>query len=344
MLARKLIEAFAAPFHIDGQELVTAASVGITVFPLDDKKPEQLLKNADMALYEVKSERRGTYQFYAPEMHVRAQARKKLETGLRRALERDEFRLKFQPLIAVKTGRVVSTEAVLRWPHPEWGAISPNEFIPIAESTGLIVPLGDWALRAACAQAVAWREAGLPEIPIAVNLSAIQFKRAELVDTIGGIIEETGIEPHCLVLEITESVLMDEVVAVTDLLHRLHALGVQLAIDDFGTGYSSLSYLKRFPVDNLKIDRSFLENVLDDPDDAAIVKAIITLGKTLNLRVVAEGVETAEQLALLEERDCDEIQGYFFSQPVDAGQFAAWWRGQLAAEGGAGARTGAGYG
>ena len=229
-------------------------------------------------------------------------------------------------MVSIDSGEVAGVEALLRWRHSERGMIDPSQFIPVAESTGLIVPLGEWALREACAQCIAWREAGLPPIPVAVNLSPIQFKRAGLTDTVMQVIAETGIDPAWLILEITESVMMDKTAAVIDQLQALHALGLSLAIDDFGSGYSSLAYLQRFPVDKLKIDRSFMEDVLEDPDAAAIVKVIITLGKTLNLKVVAEGVETEEQLALLREQGCDEIQGDFFSRPLSADAFAAWYR------------------
>ena len=326
ILAQKLIDTLAKPYEIDGHEVITGASVGITLYPIDAAEPDQLLRNADMALYQVKSESRGTHQYYAPEMQARAQARKELETGLRHALTRKEFSLHFQPVVSIDSGEVAGVEALLRWRHSERGMIDPSQFIPVAESTGLIVPLGEWALREACAQCIAWREAGLPPIPVAVNLSPIQFKRAGLTDTVMQVIAETGIDPAWLILEITESVMMDKTAAVIDQLQALHALGLSLAIDDFGSGYSSLAYLQRFPVDKLKIDRSFMEDVLEDPDAAAIVKVIITLGKTLNLKVVAEGVETEEQLALLREQGCDEIQGDFFSRPLSADAFAAWYR------------------
>ncbi len=221
---------------------------------------------------------------------------------------------------------MVGAEPLLRWRHTERGVINPNDFIPVAESTGLIVSLGEWALREACTQCVAWRKAGLPPIPVAVNLSPVQFKRAGLTSTVTQVIEETGIEPGCLMLEITESVMMDKTASVTDQMQALHALGLRLAIDDFGSGYSSLAYLSRFPVDKLKIDGSFMDNVLDDADTAAIVKAIISLGQSLNLTVVAEGVENDDQLAFLRAQGCDEIQGDHFSPPLPADAFAAWYR------------------
>ncbi|MFQ5958027.1 MAG: EAL domain-containing protein [Alphaproteobacteria bacterium] len=325
-LAQKLIDTLVRPYELDGQEVITGASVGITLYPADATEPDQLLRNADMALYQVKSESRGSHQFYAPEMQARARARKQLETGLRHAVKQQEFSLHFQPVMSADSGEVVGTEALLRWRHPERGMIEPHDFVPVAESTGLIVPLGEWALREACAQCLAWREAGLPAIPVAVNLSPVQFKRAGLTSTVTRVLEETGIEPGWLMLEITESLMMDKTASVTNQLQTLHALGIHLAIDDFGSGYSSLAYLKRFPLDKLKIDGSFMENVLEDADADAIVKAIITLGKSINLRVVAEGVENEDQLAFLRTLGCDEIQGDLFSRPLSADAFAAWYR------------------
>ena len=324
-LARKLIDALAAPFTLNGQEVFTATSMGITLFPLDDKEPEQLLKNADMALYQAKAEGRGRYRFYDVKMNARAQARKTLEFEMRRALERHEFCLHFQPKINTFTGDLTGVEALIRWQHPERGMVLPGEFIPVAETTGLIVPLGDWVLHTACAQSVAWQKMGLPPVPVAVNVSAIQFKGTDFIDTVTRAIDESGIDPACLELELTESTVMDETEVMTELLHRLRDLRLNVAIDDFGTGCSSFLRLKELPVNKLKIDLSFVRNVTDDPANAAITKTIITLAKNLNLGVIAEGVETAEQFAFLLQHECQEVQGYYISRPLSGDQFTVWY-------------------
>lgn len=324
-LARKLIDALAAPFTLNGQEVFTATSMGITLFPLDDKEPEQLLKNADMALYQAKAEGRGRYRFYDAKMNARAQARKTLEFEMRRALERHEFCLHFQPKINTFTGDLTGVEALIRWQHPERGMVLPGEFIPVAETTGLIVPLGDWVLHTACAQSVAWQKMGLPPVPVAVNVSAIQFKGTDFIDTVTRAIDESGIDPACLELELTESTVMDETEVMTELLHRLRDLRLNVAIDDFGTGCSSFLRLKELPVNKLKIDLSFVRNVTDDPANAAITKTIITLAKNLNLGVIAEGVETAEQFAFLLQHECQEVQGYYISRPLSGDQFTVWY-------------------
>ncbi len=281
-----------------------------------------------MALYQAKSAGRGIYHFFDADMNERAQARKLLETEMRQALKQGEFLLYFQPIADTATGRIVGAEALVRWDHPERGIVLPGEFIPVAESTGLIVELGAWVLRETCAQAVAWSEAGLPPIEVAANISAVQFKRAGLVDTLARAIEETGLDPARLTLEITETVVMENLASMTTLLNRLHDLGVGLAIDDFGTGYSSFSYLKQLPVDKLKIDRSFLINVATDPADAAIATALITLSKQLNLETIAEGVETEAQLEFLRQQGCSQVQGYLLSPPLPADQFVAWYNDQ----------------
>ena len=309
---------------IDGHEVFTATSIGITVYPTDDTNPDQLLKNADLALYQAKAEGRNTFQFYDSRMNQRAQARKNMERDLRQALERDELQLYYQPRVNIKTGEMVGAEALLRWQHPEKGMVPPNEFIPIAESTGLIMEIGAWVLNTACAQHVAWRDAGLSAISVAVNLSAVQFRSASLIETVSQAIKDTGIEPSYLELEITESMIMDRIESVLQILQWFRNLGIQMSIDDFGTGYCSLGYLKRFPVNNLKIDRSFVRGVIEEEDDAAIVKTIITLSRNLGLKVVAEGVETNAQLEFLRQQGCEEAQGYYFSRPVPADQLIAW--------------------
>ncbi len=324
-LARKLIDVLAAPFTLNGQEVFTATSIGITLFPLDGKEPDQLLKNADMALYQAKAEGRGRHRFYDAKMNARAQARKTLETEIRRALESHEFRLHFQPKVNTASGELTGVEALIRWQHPERGMVLPGEFIPVAETTGLIVPLGEWVLRTACAQSAAWQEMGLPPIPVAVNVSAVQFRGTDLIHTVARAIEEAGIDPVCLELELTETTIMDETEVMTELLHRLRDLRLNVAIDDFGTGCSSLLRLKELPINKLKIDLSFVRNVTNDPANAAITKTIIALAKNLNLGVIAEGVETAEQFAFLRHHECEEVQGYYISRPLSADQFTVWY-------------------
>ena len=326
VLARKISEALAEPFDLDGNLISTSASIGNTVYPLDNGDPHQILKHADLALYQAKRTSRGSFHYYDAELNAQAQQRKWLENQMRTALESQQFILYYQPKVNIVGGEVVGAEVLLRWRHPECGMVGPAQFIPIAESTGLIVPLGEWVVREASKQCVAWRRQGLPPIPLAINVSAVQFRRSELVESIAEIIEETQIDPTWLGLEITESMIMDRVDPMMALLHRLHEIGIRLAIDDFGTGHSSLSYLRRFSVDTLKIDRSFVRNVENDADDATIAKAIISLGKSLNLRVIAEGVETERQLDFLREHGCEEAQGFFFSRPVSADDFAGWYR------------------
>ena len=281
-----------------------------------------LIKNADAALYHAKSEGRNNFQYYAWEMNASAMQRLTLESALRRALEREEFLLYYQPQVDLASGRIIGLEALLRWQRPEHGLVSPGEFIPLLEETGLIVPVGEWVLHTACRQGRIWQQAGLPPIRIAVNLSALQFRQPDLVGMVARILAETGFDPvtQGLELELTESLLMKNVGETVATLHRLHEMGVKLSIDDFGTGYSSLSYLKRFPLNSLKIDQSFVRDLSSNPDDAAIVSAIIALGHGLKLSVIAEGVETAGQLAYLRELKCDEMQGFLFSRPVPASE------------------------
>lgn len=323
-IAQMVSEALSEPINLEGTEVFSTASVGITLFPEDSLHPDTLLKNADMALYQAKNSGRGKFSFYNADLNARALRRKELEAALRTAIADDGLRLNYQPKVDIAGGKIVGVEALLRWTHDDYGDISPVEFIPIAESSGLIVPIGDWVLRKACEQLVAWQSSGLPPVPIAVNLSAVQFKRTDLVEAIGQLIEEFRVEPEWLELEITESMIMDNVESTVQALHGLHDLGVSLAIDDFGTGHSSLAYLKRFPMDKLKIDRSFVRDVVDDSDDAAIAQIIINLAKQLNLDVIAEGVETVPQLEFLRQHGCDVAQGYHFSPPIDADSFVTW--------------------
>jgi diguanylate cyclase (GGDEF)-like protein len=332
VLAKRLIDTMERPFEVDGKRVYTGTSVGITIYPHDDEDADKLLKNADLALYRAKQEGRNKFQLYDPEMNAEIQSRKALEQDIRDALENAEFFLNFQPQIDLASGRISGAEALVRWRHPERGLVSPAEFIPLAEQTGLITHLTEGVLLEACKQAMAWRQAGLPPLRISVNLSPADFKRKDLIPMIKGILEETGQGPEWLELEITEGMVMSGVESVIATLHELHELGIELAIDDFGTGFSSMSYLKQFPVDRLKIDQTFVRDVLSNKEDASITKAIIRLGHSLGLKVVAEGVETREQLEFLRQGDCDEIQGYYFSKPLDAEAFAEFVAGHTAEE------------
>ncbi len=317
-VTQKILEGFKQPFTIAGRELFVSPSIGITLYPHDDRDIDNLLKNADAAMYHAKESGRNTFQFFTAELNERAAQRLELETALRHALERDEFLLHYQPLMDLKTGQLKGVEALLRWRHPQRGLVPPLDFIPLAEETGLIVPIGEWVLRTACAQAQAWHAAGFCGLHMAVNISGRQFQHQNLTALVGAVLAETGLEPQCFNLELTESVLMHNVDAAIAVMSELDAAGVGFSIDDFGTGYSSLSYLKRFPIDVLKIDRSFVRDITTDLDDAAIVTAIMALARTLDIQVVAEGVETEEQLAFLRARGCDVMQGYYFSKPLDA--------------------------
>jgi len=332
---RKLMAAMTAPFTIDGRDIVITASLGVAICPRDGEDQTTLLRNADTALYRAKEAGRNAFQFYAAEMNQRLMARLNLERDLRQALERGEFLLHYQPQVNLASGAIIGAEALVRWCQPERGIISPGEFIPLAEETGLIVPLGEWVLREACRQARAWHDAGLP-ICMSVNLSARQFRSPGLVQTILGVLSETGLEARFLEMEITESMVMHDPEGAIAVLDELQKQGIAFAMDDFGTGYSSLNYLKRFPIHKLKIDQSFVRNITTDPDDAAITNAVIELSHGLKLKVIAEGVETEEQRAFLRAHGCDEMQGYLFSRPVPAEEMAALMvanRQQLAAPG-----------
>ncbi len=320
-VTRKILEALAEPFTIEGRELHVTGSIGIALHPKDGDDAETLLKCADAALYRSKDLGRNMSQFFNVEMNAKAMERLMLEGGLRRALEQREFLLHYQPRVDLRTGEITGMEALVRWQHPEMGLISPVRFIPVAEEAGLIVPLGEWVLRTACEQNKSWQRAGLKPVCVAVNLSARQFRHQDLVQVVAGILKETDLDPCYLELEMTESLIMQNVEETIATLTRLKAMGVKLSIDDFGTGYSSLSYLKRFPIDMLKIDQSFVCNITTDPDDAAIAKTIISMAHDMQLKVIAEGVETGEQKSFLRLRHCDEMQGYFFSRPVPAGEF-----------------------
>lgn len=320
IVAQKILDELSQPFDLDGNEVFIGTSIGIALYPFDEQL-EILLRNADIAMYHAKERGGNSYLFYATEMNTANLRRLSLESALRRALERNEFILHYQPQLDLKTGCIVGAEALIRWRHPTLGQIQPMEFIPLAEETGLIIPIGEWALRTACAQNIAWQEAGWPPIRVAVNLSVRQFHQKDLVDTVSRLLEPARIGSCCLEIEITESCLMQNTQTTTALLNALNDLGVQFSVDDFGTGYSSLNYLKRFSIDTLKIDSSFVRDIITDPDDAAIVTAIIAMAHALGIKTIAEGVETREQLQFLCQRHCDEIQGYLVSPPVPAGEF-----------------------
>lgn len=321
VVAEKILERMAKPFEIDHHELSISLSIGIAVYPDDGKDFDTLLKQSDTAMYQAKESGRNTHRFHTAQMNIDAVEHLRMRNGLRRALEHGEFVLYYQPQISLATGAVIGAEALIRWNHPELGMVPPGRFTSVAEDSGLIVPMGEWVLREACRQTMAWRRAGLPELLIAVNLSAVQFKRGDVLKSVTQALAESGLEPALLELELTESILIKDTEKVLATVRQLKSLGIKLSIDDFGTGYSSLSYLKRFDVDKLKIDQSFVRDMTDDPNDAAIVRAIIQMAKSLNLTTIAEGVEDEHQLALLRLQHCDEAQGYHFARPMPADEF-----------------------
>jgi diguanylate cyclase (GGDEF)-like protein len=320
-IVQRLMDSVAQPVLLGAKEFFVTCSIGVAVYPGDAAAADSLIEHADIAMYRAKKLGRNNFQFYTPAMNEESQERVRIESALRNALERKEFVLHYQPQVDLKTGRIVGMEALIRWQHPELGMVPPGRFIGIAEETGLIVPIGAWVMRTAAAQNKAWQDAGLGQLRVAVNLSARQFAAADLVPGIERVLLETGLDPACLELELTESLFMSDVTPAVELLHRMKALGVQLSIDDFGTGYSSFSYLSRFPIDVLKIDRSFVNDLHVDANDAAIVASIIALAHNLRLSVIAEGVETVEQLDYLRHQGCDEMQGYYFSRPLPELEF-----------------------
>jgi diguanylate cyclase (GGDEF)-like protein/PAS domain S-box-containing protein len=322
-VAEKLMRVLGEPFTLEGQELHVTASLGLSLYPRDGARGDLLLKYADTALYEAKGEGRNAYRFFSPEMNAQAHGRLRMENDLRRAIERDELELHYQPQLDLASGAVCAVEALLRWHHPRKGLILPNAFIPLAEETGLIVPLGEWVLEQACRQAAQWQREGVGPLRVAVNISARQLLRPGLDSAVRQALAESGLEPRCLELELTESSVMHDPAHAQGVLHALRELGVLLSIDDFGTGYSSLAYLKRLPLDRLKIDRSFIGGIPQDGDDAAIVETIIVMTHKLGLRVIAEGVETQEQRAQLLRQGCDEVQGFLWARPVPAAEVPA---------------------
>ena len=321
-VAEKLLAVLVVPHLIDGNQLHITLSIGISIYPDDGLDADSTMQNADTAMYYAKAKGRNNYQFFTADMNTRAVQRMVVENSLRRALKDGEFELYYQPKMNIQTGAMTGTEALIRWQDPDLGLVYPAQFVPIAEESGLIVPIGQWVVREACRQVRAWLDAGLPAVPVAVNISAVEFRHLNFLDGVARILAETGLAPRYLELELTESILMHEAESSAAVLEGLKALGVHLAIDDFGTGYSSLSYLNRFPIDTLKIDQSFVRDVATNPDDASIVSAVIGMGRSLRQRVVAEGVETAAQLDFLRHHHCEEGQGYLFSYPVPAAAFA----------------------
>jgi len=317
----KILLALAAPHLVEQHHLSITASVGIAIYPDDGTDAATLIKHADFAMLHAKDSGCNSYQFFKPEMNMRAVARQSLETGLRHALERQQFVLHYQPKMNLETGAVVGVEALIRWRHPQRGLVAPGYFIPAAEESGCIVPISRWVLREGCRQARAWQDAGLPAICIAINTSAIELRSKDFVAAVRAILTETGLEPRYLEIELTEAFLMQDPKSTTAVLQELKDVGVQLTLDDFGTGFSSLSYLKRFPIDTLKIDQSFVRDLMTDADDASIVRAVISMGQSLHKQVVAEGVETREQLKFLRAYACPEGQGFYFSHPVAAEEF-----------------------
>ncbi|ATQ78013.1 bifunctional diguanylate cyclase/phosphodiesterase [Massilia violaceinigra] len=325
-VVQRLMDAVAPPVPLGSKEFFVTCSIGVAVFPTPDTPAGSLIEHADIAMYRAKKLGRNNFQFYTPAMNDEAQERVRIESALRSALERNEFVLHYQPQVNLASGEIVGMEALIRWQHPELGVVAPNRFISVAEETGLIVPIGAWVMRTACAQNKAWQDAGLGMLRVAVNLSARQFGAPNLLADIRAVLAQTGLAPSLLEIELTESLFMSDVTLAVELLHSMKSLGVNLSIDDFGTGYSSLSYLSRFPIDVLKIDRSFVSDITRDANDAAIVASIIALAHNLKLSVIAEGVETAEQLDYLRRHGCDEMQGYFFSRPLAAHAFEALLR------------------
>ncbi len=323
-VAQKIVDTLSRSFCINGQELFVTVSIGIALFPTCGLDPATLIKNADTALYSAKDNGRSCFKFYNSQMHAMASEHLSMVTALRHALPRGEFELEYQPQIDPRTHHVLGVEALLRWNHPEHGTLTPTTFIPLLEHSGMIVEVGEWVLRTACIQQKAWINAGMPPLRMCVNTSARQFRQAEFVRRVAAIIAETGADPTQLQFEVTESLLIDNVAATTAKLRALRAIGIQIAIDDFGTGYCSLNYLKLFPLHVLKLDRTFIKDIESHSNDAAIVTAMIALGHSLDMEVIAEGVETQGQLAFLRGQGCDAVQGFLYSEPLSAEELPLW--------------------
>jgi diguanylate cyclase (GGDEF)-like protein/PAS domain S-box-containing protein len=321
ILARRMLDSLAKAHEIDQHDLHITASIGVSVYPDDGLNAEALIKNADTAMYQAKENGRNNYQFFKPAMYERAAERQSIEASLARAIERQELALHYQPKVNLKTGEITGAEALVRWTHPTRGPIPPAQFISVAEDCGLILPIGKWVLREACRQAKAWKDVGFSAGTMAVNISAAEFRGETFLEDVFAILADTGLDPQSLELELTESVLMKRVEIAETTLGVLRKKGIRVAIDDFGTGYSSLSYLRRFPIDALKIDQSFIRQITETPDETSIVTAVISMGQSLKLRVIAEGVETQAEAAFLRAHQCDEVQGYYFSRPVPPEQF-----------------------
>ena len=325
-VATKILKALAKPVQADEHEIFITTSIGISIYPNHDDEPEGLLKKADAAMYQAKAQGRNNYQIYDPSMDQDAEKRMTLENGMRRAIEREEFRIFYQPKIDSLSGEITALEALIRWEHPELGLLSPAEFIALAEETGLIVPIGEWVMRRACQDNRRWQEEGLPKVRVAVNLSGYQLQAKNFVAAVATVLEETGLAGKCLEFEVTETVIMQNPDFVVGILTQVRDMGIHISIDDFGTGYSSLAHLKRFSVNTLKIDRAFVRDIEKNSTDAAITSAIISMGSSLDLKVIAEGVETEGQFDMLKEKHCDEMQGYLFSKPVPVEDVAALLR------------------
>jgi diguanylate cyclase (GGDEF)-like protein len=316
-VARRILSMLSDPFVIGGQEVFITASVGIAVYPLDGEDIDTLLINADVAMYQAKNNGKNNFQYYSASMKTLSAERFAVESKLRKALDQNEFMLFYQPQIDIYTGKIIGVEALIRWLQPDLVLIKPGEFIPLAEETGLIIPIGEWVLRTACAENKAWQKVGLQPIRMTVNVSSIQFRQNNFVETVSGILRDTGLDPHYLQLELTEGTIMQDSPNTIKKLHSLRAMGIQVAIDDFGTGYSSLNYLKRFPLSTLKIDYSFVKDIGTSPTDQAIINAIVSLAHNFNLKVIAEGVEKKKQLTFLRECGCEGAQGHLICPPVN---------------------------
>jgi diguanylate cyclase (GGDEF)-like protein len=328
LVARKILAAVAKPFTLMGQEFRVTASIGISTYPQDGLDEQTLTKNADIAMYQAKAEGKNNFQFYSDKLNANSLERLTLESSLRHALERNEFRLHYQAKRDIASGKITGMEALLRWQHPDLGTVAPMQFIPVAEETGLIVPIGKWVLKTVCLQSVAWRNQGLPPLSIAINLTPRQFCDEQLLSDITSILAETGMAPRLLEIEITESLMIHDVENTLRILTGLKALGLRIAVDEFGSGYSSLAMLQRFPLDTIKIDRSLMRDIVGTPEDTGLADAIIAMGKSLSLTVVAQGVETREQAEHLRAHACDELQGFYFKRPLPVAEFTQLMRDQ----------------